>query len=74
MQQIYVTALRPAYRGGIDVFTSVGVYRNVIPNVVRCALGKDVDYLLQCPTDGEKMFRPLTKSECREFVAYKQSR
>lgn len=67
---VYVNAIRPGDGTTYNVYTSIGVYTNVVGNIVRCAIGSDLEYLLKCPTNGIERFCPLSVSERRDFLKY----
>jgi len=55
---------------GIDVYTNNGLIKNVSENVVRCALGSDVEYLLKTKNDESHCFSVL-ESEYNDFLKYR---
>jgi hypothetical protein len=68
----YINAIRESAHG-YDVHTSAGVYPNVSANVVRCAVGSDLDYLLRADINGREYAFPLAESDAADFLKYSHS-
>jgi hypothetical protein len=74
MQRTYMQAIRPAKSGvGVDVYThtdgKLKIFRNVVENIARCALGRDYDYWASHTIRGIKeLCRPLAQHELDDFA------
>lgn len=75
MKKIYVIAIREGTHGYdvslLDEDRKRTTLKNVHRNIVRCAIGTDLDYLMKAATDGVEWFRPLTASELADFKKYR---
>ena len=72
--KVYVNALEWYEDDTMDVYTSVGQIPGVPGNVVRCALGSDVEYLLDNPINAKEWAFPLLENEYEDFLKYSDSK